>query len=198
MNITYGIATTDDELSQILNLQRANHSSLLSESQASQEGFVTVMHSFTLLKQMSKAAPQIIAKDGERVIGYGLVMMRSFADMIPVLQPMFDKLASITYGKGVIIDHEFYVMGQICIDKDYRGKGVFDALYRKHKEINSSSFELCVTSVSTRNGRSMRAHERIGFEVVHTFRDAVDEWCVLAWQIRQGSQSINVQENALP
>jgi RimJ/RimL family protein N-acetyltransferase len=76
-------------------------------------------------------------------------------------------------------------MGQICIDADYRGQGVFDALYRKHKEIHRHAYELCVTSVSTRNGRSMRAHERVGFEVVHTFRDQTDEWKILAWNLRR-------------
>ena len=206
MNITFGTALRDYELSQILDLQRANHSSLLSPSEAAKEGFVTVMHSFELLKQMNMAAPQIIAKDGQIVIGYALIMLRSFADMIPVLQPMFDKLASIRYGKRFIIDHKFYIMGQICINQAYRGKGVFDALYQKHKEINGDLFELCVTSVSTRNARSMRAHERIGFQIVHTFSDAIDEWRILAWELGREvpdskfnpSASLNLQQNALP
>lgn len=185
MGVQYGTVTSENELHQILSLQRENHASSLSESRASIDGFVTVMHSFQLLKEMNEVAPQVIAKDGERVIGYALVMLRSFAGMIPVLQPMFDLLAMIKYGKRCITDYSFYVMGQICIDNSYRGSGVFDALYQKHKEIHRDAFDLCVTSVSTRNKRSMRAHKRVGFREVNTFRDATDEWCILAWQLRQ-------------
>jgi hypothetical protein len=32
-----------------------------------------------------------------------------------------------------------------------------------------------------RNARSMRAHARVGFAVVDTYRDATDEWALLRW-----------------
>ena len=142
------------------------------------------MHSLDLLKKMNHAAPQMIAKDGDTVIGYALVMLKSFSDMIPVLQPMFNRLATIHYGGKKVTEYSFYVMGQICVAENYRGKGVFDSLYQKHKELNASSYDLCVTSVSTRNKRSMRAHERVGFETVHTFRDQTDEWNILVWNLK--------------
>ena len=184
MSLRYCTATTDEELAQILTLQQVNHVSSVSEADAARDGFVTVMHSFELLKKMNGAAPQIIAKDGESVIGYALVMLKSFSDMIPVLQPMFDRLSTINFGGKKITDHSFYVMGQICVAENYRGKGVFDSLYQKHKELNGSRYDLCVTSVSTRNNRSMRAHERIGFEIVHTFRDQTDGWNILVWNLK--------------
>ena len=131
---------------------------------------------------MNNAAPQVIARDGKKVIGYALVMLKSFAGMIPILQPMFDRLSTIPYDGVNITDYKFYVMGQICIDEQYRGRGVFDSLYNKHKELLQSEYEVCVTSVSTRNLRSMRAHERVGFRTVNTFADATDEWNILVWK----------------
>jgi ribosomal protein S18 acetylase RimI-like enzyme len=184
MSLRFCTATLDEELAQILTLQQANHASSLSEADAARDGFVTVMHSFELLKKMNQAAPQIIAKDGDSVVGYALVMLRSFNDMIPVLQPMFNRLSTIKFGDKKVTDHSFYVMGQICVAENYRGKGVFDSLYQKHKELNGLSYDLCVTSVSTRNKRSMRAHERVGFEIVHTFRDQTDEWNILVWNLK--------------
>lgn len=185
MPLLYCTASSDHDLRQILSLQQANHASTLTHSQAERDGFVTVMHSFELLKQMNLAAPQIIAKDGDRVIGYALVMLKSFGNMIPVLQPMFDRLATIQYGENnKITDYSFYVMGQICIDEQYRGQGVFDSLYNKHKELLQTAYDICVTSVSTRNKRSMKAHERVGFTTVLTFQDATDEWNILTWNLR--------------
>jgi RimJ/RimL family protein N-acetyltransferase len=40
------------------------------------------------------------------------------------------------------------------------------------------------TEVATRNTRSMRAHERVGFTVLERYRDATDEWALLRWDWR--------------
>jgi ribosomal protein S18 acetylase RimI-like enzyme len=184
MSFLFCTATKVDELAQILKLQQAYHVSSLSVDDANRDGFVTVMHSMDLLKKMNLAAAQVIAKDGEKVIGYALVMLKSFSDMIPVLQPMFNRLSTVNYGGKKVTDYSFYIMGQICVAENYRGKGVFDSLYQKHKELYSSSYDLCVTSVSTRNKRSMSAHERVGFETVLTFRDETDEWNILVWNLK--------------
>jgi ribosomal protein S18 acetylase RimI-like enzyme len=73
------------------------------------------------------------------------------------------------------------VMGQICVAREYRGRGIVDAMYGEHKARYAERYKLCVTEVATRNTRSMRAHARVGFEVVTTYSDEVDEWAVVAW-----------------
>ena len=72
-------------------------------------------------------------------------------------------------------------MGQVCIDKDYRGKGIFNILFQKHKEVYSNAYELLVTEISTKNYRSQKAHEKIGFTTIYTYSDALDEWNVVVW-----------------
>lgn len=190
MPISYCSAVSEQDLKQILTLQQANHASSISAEQAERDGFVTVMHSFKLMQQMNDAAPQIVAKDGGQVVGYALVMLKAFEDMIPILKPMFQRLSTIQYRKRKITDYTFYVMGQICIAENYRGQGLFDALYKKHKELYGSQYELCITSVATRNTRSMRAHERISFKTVNTFRDATDEWNILVWDFQARNDEI--------
>jgi len=59
---------------------------------------------------------------------------------------------------------------------------VFDLLYRAHRERLRGSFDCVVTEVSVRNGRSLRAHLRIGFEELERYRDATDEWVLLIWK----------------
>jgi hypothetical protein len=181
MPVSFGVATSTTDLSQILNLQQLNHAITLSPEDAARDGFVTVKHTLDLLTKMNSAAPQVIAKENDVVVGYALVMLKSFESMIPVLQPMFERLSGIEHRGRKINDYSFYVMGQICVDANYRGGGVFDGMYRKHHELYSKQYELCITSVATRNHRSMRAHERVGFKTVQTFRDATDEWNILVW-----------------
>ena len=54
-------------------------------------------------------------------------------------------------------------------------------LYLKHKECYSQKFELCLTEVSTSNIPSMKAHKKVGFKIVHTYKDTAEVWNVLVW-----------------
>ena len=78
---------------------------------------------------------------------------------------------------------QYYAMGQICVAEGYRGMGIFDGLYAKHKENLSARFELCVTEIAKRNTRSLAAHKRVGFEIIHEYYDTIypELWEVVAW-----------------
>jgi ribosomal protein S18 acetylase RimI-like enzyme len=172
---------TDADLKQILALQRNNLPANLTEERRISQGFVTVQHDLPLLRSMNSSARQIIARDDNRVIGYALVMRPELKYIVPVLIPMFELLETLFY-KGVPLpESRYYVMGQICVDEAYRGVGIFDGLYQKHREVFSPEYDYCVTEVSTRNLRSMKAHQRVGFKTIHTFRDETDEWNIVLW-----------------
>ena len=68
--IVYTTAKTDNDIRQIIELQKSNLPQNLTEEQKNSQGFVTVVHSFETLKKMNDAEASIIAKDGEKVIGY--------------------------------------------------------------------------------------------------------------------------------
>ena len=94
---------------------------------------------------------------------------------------MVEHLETLKYDGKELSGYHYYVMGQICIHKDYRGKGVFDMLYKKHKDLFEKDYDFVVTEISSSNKRSMRAHQKIGFKIFHTYKDPVDEWNVVIW-----------------
>ncbi|MFP2924126.1 GNAT family N-acetyltransferase [Pyxidicoccus sp. 3LG] len=169
------------ELEQILVLQKKNLKQTLPAEEMRAQGFVTVQHDLAALEQMHALAPSIVAHHGEELAGFALTMPRECRALMPVLVPMFDLFDRLDYGGRPLNDYRYYVMGQICIDKAHRGAGLFDRLYEKHRELYRGQFDFIVTEVSTSNLRSMRAHERVGFKTLHTFRDATDEWAVVLW-----------------
>ena len=175
------IAKTNQDLEQILSLQNANHVQNLTAEEKKSEGFVTVKHDMDLLRRMSDSAPQIIVKKNEVVVGYALVMFKEFSAMIPALTPMFDMFKKLSYKEKPLDAFKYYVMGQICIAEEIRGQGFFEKLYLKHKEIYSTRFDICLTEVSVRNTRSMKAHEKVGFQTIHTYKDELDNWNILIW-----------------
>ncbi|TAH07988.1 MAG: GNAT family N-acetyltransferase [Sphingobacteriia bacterium] len=174
-------AETKQELEQILELQNKNHVLNLSIKDRELNGFVTVKHNIELLTKMNSSAQQIIAKENDVVVGYALVMLKEFTELIPVLVPMFEMFKNLSYNQKQLSDYKFYVMGQICIAETHRGQGIFEGLYSKHKEIYSADFEICLTEVSANNIRSMKAHKNLGFQTIYNFKDETDDWNILLW-----------------
>jgi ribosomal protein S18 acetylase RimI-like enzyme len=171
-----GLAESDRDLEGVLALQRASRA-------PTRDGFVTVEHTLDILRAMHAVAPSVVAKDPDGgIAGYALVMPRDARVLLPVLEPMFEMierlLPGMVSGKP---EPRWYVMGQIAVAPAYRGHGVFDALYAEHRARYRSRFDLVITEVATRNTRSVRAHERVGFRTVTTYRDATDEWALIAW-----------------
>jgi len=87
----------------------------------------------------------------------------------------------MNWNEKALDTYKYYVMGQVCVSKNYRGLGLFDQLYQKHREVYSNEYDFILTEVSVRNKRSLRAHERVGFKTVHTYKDMTDEWAVILW-----------------
>jgi ribosomal protein S18 acetylase RimI-like enzyme len=181
MEIQVKQATSAAELLEIIALQEKNHRDYVSIEEGLKNGFVSVKHELTLLEEMNIASPQIIATADKEVIAFALVMLKAFEGRIPVLVPMFKMLKQLYYNHKKLEEYSYYVMGQICIAEKYRSIGLFDKLYLKHKEMNSKKYELCVTEVSSSNFRSLKAHQRVGFKTIHTFKDFTDEWQIMVW-----------------
>ena len=175
------LASSTDELQQILQLQKENLRQHISEDEMKSQGFVTLHHDLNVLRQMHKLAPSVIIKDQDQVVAYALTMLRECRELIPDLEPMFALLDKLSWNNKPLNDCRFYVMGQVCIARAYRGKGLFDELFRHHKKTYKSQFDLFITEIATRNVRSLRAHERVGFKTVHVHRDDLDEWAVVGW-----------------
>lgn len=182
-----GKVSNSMELEEIIQLQKLNHVSNIPADKLPTHGFVTVQHSLDDLRKMQTDAPQIIVKNDNHVIAYALAMPKKFKNLIPDLIPMFDILDKVEYDGNFLSDHNYYVMGQICIDLQYRGLGLFDQLYKEHKNVFASQYDLCITEVSTRNSRSMAAHIRTGFKQIHTYRDDREEWNIMVWDWRGNS-----------
>ena len=169
--VTYKRATEASELKQILELQQRNLYANVSEEEQHNEGFLTVSHSFELLKKMNGICPHIIAKAGGKVIGYALCMHPQFSNEIEILKPMFQEIETINPKVK-----NYIVMGQVCVDKDYRKKGVFRNLYQKMRDSTKPKFNTIITGVDSKNKRSIQAHYAVGFKLLKSHTSGDRDW----------------------
>jgi hypothetical protein len=174
MKLRYKQANSTDELKKILDLQRRNLPGNLTEEEKEHEGFVTVEHHLELLQAMNEVCGHVIAVEGDKLAGYALCMHPDFSDTIPVLQPMFTRI------KGLVApDAAFMVMGQICIDRAFRARGIFRGLYGNMQAALQGDYSLIITEVDVRNTRSMGAHKAIGFTTLCSYNSGGQNWEVL-------------------
>jgi hypothetical protein len=180
--ITYTTSTTPSDLNGILHLQKINLPAALTHEDIQNQGFVTVNHTPEQLKKLNDIEQHIIAKDGDSVIAYLLSMTQQSKADIPVLIPMFDVFDKIIYNGKTVSNYHYIVVGQACVDKNYRGQGIFDNCYTEYRHQLQHKYDFAITEIAASNLRSINAHKRIGFKEIHSYHspDGV-EWSVVLW-----------------
>jgi RimJ/RimL family protein N-acetyltransferase len=171
---------TDQQLEQILQLQRRNTVAALSIDEVAAQGFVTVQHDLDLLREMNQVDQHIIALRDQRVIGYALVMQREFEARLPILKPLFGQIRSLTHNGRSVEDYRYFIMGQVCVAKPFRGQGVFEGLYQCMRRCYGGRYDFVITEVATRNQRSIRAHEKVGFRLLRSYKHG-EQWDLIYW-----------------
>ena len=170
-DIIYARGDSKAEMEGILALQQKNLPANLDEAEKATEGFLTVSHTSELLSRMNDVCPHIIAKSDDRVVGYALCMHPSFRDKIEVLKSMFVKIDALV-DPGL----NYIVMGQICIDKDYRRKGIFRGLYEFMRSELGTDYDMIITEVDDENRRSLDAHYAVGFREMTVYPSGGRTW----------------------
>lgn len=175
----YTFAKTNDDLKDILALQKANLKENVSKEEAEQQGFVTCNHTLEVLNLMNHPHPHIIAKYNQELIGYALVMLKTHSDRVNEIVSMFNQINKLSWNNKMLKDENYVIMGQICIAKNYRSKGVFSGLYQTMFTALKPHFNCIITDIATTNKRSIRAHQKVGFESILTFKDDLQEWVLV-------------------
>ncbi|MBO9639722.1 MAG: GNAT family N-acetyltransferase [Siphonobacter aquaeclarae] len=181
----FTLARTREDVEQIHALMYANVLSGITPEEANDQGFVTFQYDLGTLWELNRQAPHVIARDGDRLAGYALTALPEAVAHLPMFVPFLNTLATLSYKGNPLKESRFYLMGQVCVAKDYRGRGVFDGLYQHHRETYRDRFDYLITDISIRNTRSQAAHQRVGFQTIHTFEDTSetkDVWRIVLWE----------------
>ena len=183
--IIYLLAEHEDDLRDILSLQQLNLKQALSPEETRSEGYVTVKHDLALLRALNSPYRHVLARSGDVLAGYALVMERRWKHEIEVLIPMFDEIDAQRYQGVEVKSSKYFVMGQVCVAPEFRGKGIFRGLYAKMKSVMSSEFDFLITEIASDNQRSLNAHLAIGFEEFHRYPSGKEfDWILVIQDYR--------------
>ena len=179
--VSIKLAQEVSELEGILALQRRNLKRCLSESEADEQGFLIAEYNLAYLQQMQAQRPSVVAVDDGRVVGYALVVTQEVRTGLPFISDLFDEIDRISYRGALLAGTNYVVVGQLCVDKDYRGQGLVDRLYGCFRASLDDRYHCGVTDIARANRRSLKAHQKVGFEVIHAIEYEGLTWDVVLW-----------------
>ena len=173
------LAKSDTELVGILALQQANLRKNVSEEEALSQGFLMAEYNLEFLQALHAKSPSIIAKDGDQVVGYSIVALPEEAKQHDLLADLVRNIERCRYQNEEI--QNYAIVGQLCVDKEYRGQDLVQRLYGAFRDHYAESFTYCVTDVAQANTRSLRAHQKRGFQVIDTLEYGGIVWDIVLW-----------------
>lgn len=173
------------QLAGIQALQTANLRRHLAPDDVAREGFVTAEYTLDYLQAMHDAAPSIVAMDGGEVVGYALVAERAVGMRHPLLADLYEKADREMLDGTPLREQRYVLCGQLCVAKSHRGMALVDRMYHRFRDEYAGRYDLVVTDVVSDNPRSLRAHQRVGFEVLTSMAYDGAEWYIVAWDWRE-------------
>ncbi len=179
--LTARLAATDQELLQIAALSHANRADNISAEEKAAEGFVSWVYTPGILRTINAIAPSVIVMEEDALAGYAITLTPECLKAYPAASPTYSHAALHRFKGRTLADQRFYLMGQICVAKAWRGQGIVGALYSGHREYYCARFDALVTEISMANPRSLKAHQKVGFETIDLHFENGHDWAVVAW-----------------
>ena len=79
-----------------------------------------------------------------------------------LLNHLINEFDSQIYNDNKLSDENYIVVGQLCLDKEYRGMGYVEKMYSLFRK-TYISHSYCLTAVDLKNKRSSAIHKKCGF-----------------------------------
>jgi ribosomal protein S18 acetylase RimI-like enzyme len=171
---------TNERIENLLALQQQNLKNNIDVVTQQSQGYLSFPYTTAIMQRMMHDEPQPIACAEEQMIGYALTATLKVCQTIDLMLPLLNMFNQLIYNGKPLNDYRYYVMGQVCVRAGYRGIGVFDALYAKHRALFADRYDFVVTEIAADNLRSIAAHRRVGFQTLHRY---FDEWSQKTWEV---------------
>jgi hypothetical protein len=172
----------------ILRLQSANHIANLSE-EGRKEGFLSAEFTPKQVAAMAEDLGTMIAVVENKVAGFLCAFRREFNTGSPVIAKMLDSYDLVKFEGKPLSAYNNYIYGPVCIDREYRRKGLLRGLYEAQRRDLAGRFEVGVAFVSRDNPHSLHAHVAgLGMTEVGEFEVKGNIYVILAFRVPEKSK----------
>jgi hypothetical protein len=141
----------------ILDLQSANFIANLSDAERKQ-GFLSAQFTPQQTAQIAEDLGIMVAVVDSRVGGFLCAFRKEFDTGSPVIATMLESYDRFSFQGKPLSSLSTYIYGPVCIEREFRGRGLLRGLYEAQKKDLAGQFDIGVAFVSRNNPHSLRAH----------------------------------------
>lgn len=134
------------------------------------EGFVTTPFTFKQIEEILKENGLFIAKKNDEVIAYIFAGSWKYFEQWEIFNYMVSRFPQLSFQGREITTSNSFQYGPVCIDKKYRGRGLFNLLFEEMRLEFLKKYPISITFINKINEVSTAAHTRkLGWEVIDEF-----------------------------
>jgi len=175
-----GLATGAD-IENIIKLQKENLHHNLSEVEKS-NGFLFLENTHEDLKKiLCGDGVMVVCKNNNELLGYLFSINLDYAKSLHFFSKLIESLENIDYEGKNINEYKYCILGQVCVKKDFRGKGILEKLYTKIKEeLVYLNYDIAVSEIAENNTRSISANlGKIGLKNIGHYTSNGVQWLIV-------------------
>jgi predicted N-acetyltransferase YhbS len=175
-----------DDYPAILALQSANFIENLAEAER-KDGFLSAQFTAEQTARIAEDLGTMVAVAGGRVSGFLCAFRKEFVTGSPVIASMLASFDRLSFQGQPLSSFNSYIYGPVCIDRDYRRRGLLRGLYEAQKSDLAGQFEIGVAFVSRSNPHSLSAHVAgLGMIEAGDFEVKGSTYATLAFRVAAG------------
>ncbi len=160
-----------EDFEQIVALQNKNLVEILDQTEQ-KDGFLSAAFSVEEFQAMDEDLCVVVCVDAGQVCGYACASSVEYNQQFPLVAAMIERFQKIHYQAKPLTSYRSFIYGPVCIDKAYRGQGVLTGLFNQMQKLlreRESPPELLIVLISAQNERSLKAHQKLGIEMIDQF-----------------------------
>ena len=160
-----------EDMDGIFSLLRTYHVNSISPEDKP-DGFVTTnLTPEQMAALITEEKGVTVAKDGDKVVAFALAASWDFWKEWPLFAYMIGELPKYQLNGVTLTAENSYQYGPVCVDKAYRGTGLFEKVFAFSLHSMADRFPIMATFVNQINPRSYAAHSRkVGLDTTGTFQ----------------------------
>ncbi|BDD02916.1 GNAT family N-acetyltransferase [Aureibacter tunicatorum] len=178
----------EEDLDQIINLQQTNLKRNVNLEKRKKDGYVTLETSEDVLQDMIKNELVIGAYENDKLVAYLICLEKARLDVnLDALTELQKISKQIKINGKQLNDTKYCALESICIDKEYRSKGILPKLYEYASKQLGPKYDYAIGFIDQKNPRSYHSHvEKLGFLTIGTFDDSINKatWNIVAKPLR--------------
>ena len=159
-----------EDMDGIFSLLRTYHVNSISPEDKP-DGFVTTnLTREQMAALITEEKGVTVAKDGDKVVAFALAASWDFWKEWPLFAYMIQELPKYQLDGMTLTSENSYQYGPVCVDRAYRGTGLFEKVFAFSLHSMAERFPIMATFVNQINPRSYAAHSRkAGLDTTGTF-----------------------------